>query len=190
MEEEWKAVPGYEGSYEALNIGGVRSLDRVDPRGNHIKGRVLAPSKLRNGYLAVSLYKNGVPHNHPIHELVLETFVGPRPEGMEVCHLDGNPYNNTVENLRWDTHAGNMQDMVSHGRTNLGRGLSQATLTEADIPRIFELRASGMKVTEIADAIGVHRGTVYGILSRKRWNHVAVDRDLVLKIRTRCKKTS
>ena len=31
-----------------------------------------------------------------IHHLVLLTFVGPRPEGMEVRHLDGDPLNNTL----------------------------------------------------------------------------------------------
>lgn len=50
-----------------------------------------------------------------IHRLVLMTFVGPCPEGMEACHLDGDVLNNGVENLRWDTHESNMGDKKEHG---------------------------------------------------------------------------
>lgn len=43
-------------------------------------------------------------------------FVGAEPDGMEVCHNDGDPMNNVLSNLRYDTHSSNMLDCVSHGR--------------------------------------------------------------------------
>jgi hypothetical protein len=49
-----------------------------------------------------------------IHGAVLEAFVGPRPEGMEACHNNGNPAANRLENLRWDTHAGTVADVHLH----------------------------------------------------------------------------
>jgi hypothetical protein len=48
--------------------------------------------------------------NHYIHRLVLETFVGPPPDGYECDHIDRNPKNNRLENLRWVTHYDNMQN--------------------------------------------------------------------------------
>lgn len=55
-----------------------------------------------------------------VHRLVLEAFIGPRPEGMICCHYDGNPQNNKPENLRWDTHYGNAQDAIRHRRIRAG----------------------------------------------------------------------
>ncbi|WP_248099523.1 HNH endonuclease signature motif containing protein [Corynebacterium kefirresidentii] len=49
-----------------------------------------------------------------VHRLVMAAFVGPCPDGMEVCHNDGNPANNYVGNLRYDTHQANYADMFIH----------------------------------------------------------------------------
>lgn len=47
---------------------------------------------------------------------VLETFVGPCPEGMECCHFpERDRSNNRLDNLRWDTHHENVLDAVRHG---------------------------------------------------------------------------
>lgn len=50
-----------------------------------------------------------------VHHLVLEAFVGPRPAGMQGCHRDDDPRNNALDNLRWDTPAGNKSDAVRRG---------------------------------------------------------------------------
>lgn len=49
------------------------------------------------------------------HRMVAEAFLGPCPKGLEVCHGDGNPINNRVGNLRYDTHRNNMLDAIQHG---------------------------------------------------------------------------
>lgn len=51
-----------------------------------------------------------------MHTMVLEAFVGPRPVGLYGCHNDGDPANNRLTNLRWDTPASNTADKVMHGR--------------------------------------------------------------------------
>jgi hypothetical protein len=50
-----------------------------------------------------------------VHRLVLKAFVGPCPEGMEGCHWDGDACNNKLDNLRWATHAENVEDSIRHG---------------------------------------------------------------------------
>lgn len=47
--------------------------------------------------------------------MVLETFRGPCPPGLEGCHGDGDGFHNELANLRWDTHQSNMQDAIDHG---------------------------------------------------------------------------
>ena len=114
--EEWRAIPGYEGLYEVSDRGRVRSLDRMRPfRGGWrpVRGRVLSPWMSR--YWNVRLSREGVVTAHSVHSLVAAAFIGPRPDGMHVCHNDGDRNNNSVGNLRYDTPSANSLDVVKHG---------------------------------------------------------------------------
>lgn len=129
--ERWLPVPGYEGVYEVSSLGRVRSLPReVDDgrtRRRRLKGKILTLSTQTSGYLQVRLQAAG-QHSAPlVHRLVLEAFVGPAPSGAEACHQNGNPHDNRVENLRWDTRRENVADAIRHGthrgsRTHCPRG--------------------------------------------------------------------
>ncbi len=58
----------------------------------------------------------GVKATRKVHRLVAEAFHGQIPDGMVVCHNDGDPSNNCPTNLRIDTHSENSKDRVRHGR--------------------------------------------------------------------------
>ena len=111
---EWRPVVGFEGLYEVSESGNVRSLDRLDSRGNQIKGKKLTQCLVGPRW-AVTLYREGKRYHGPIHRLVLEAFVGPRPDGYDACHNDGDRDNNHISNLRWDTRSANTLDQVQHG---------------------------------------------------------------------------
>jgi len=113
-EERWRPVVGYEGIYAVSDQGRVWSVPRLDPLGRCQGGRFKPPARSRK-YAQVTLYRDGRGRSVNIHTLVLEAFVGPRPDGMECCHGNGNPRDNRVENLRWDTHGANQRDSVAHG---------------------------------------------------------------------------
>lgn len=107
--EEWRPVVGYEGFYEVSDQGRVRSLHRGEPY-------VLKPIKIvSGGYLTVALSRNNAQTMSRIHRLVLLAFVGEAPDGMVACHNDGDPTNNRLSNLRWDTYSENIHDVVRHG---------------------------------------------------------------------------
>lgn len=118
--ERWLPVPGYRGIYEVSDRGRVRSLDRDlrDSNGvtHTLRGRLTRPTPMSSGHLTVDLtYPGKVRKRHLVHRLVLATFVGPAPDGMEGCHNDGNPANNNVGNLRWGSRSSNMYDKRGHG---------------------------------------------------------------------------
>ena len=58
-----------------------------------------------------------------VHRLVLETFVGAAPAGMEGCHNDGNRFNKRLENLRWDTPKAIVSTSAGMGRIWPARGI-------------------------------------------------------------------
>lgn len=97
------------------SAGEVRSLDRLSASGNRLRGKPLAPRTTLAGYPIADLWRDGKPQTFRVHRLVLAAFVGPCPPGMEGCHDDGDPSNNQLTNLRWDTHSANIADQVTHG---------------------------------------------------------------------------
>lgn len=122
--ENWLSVVGYEGFYEVSDEGRVRSLDRVVMSSNRhnpnlsprrYPGKLLTPIVTGNGdYLGVTLSRRGYTRKL-IHHLVLEAFVGPRPDGSFGLHHDDDPSNNRLSNLRWGTKGENQDDKVRNG---------------------------------------------------------------------------
>lgn len=113
--ETWKPITGHESSYQVSNTGKVRSLTRSVTRANGrrqtVHARTLRPIR-PGGYCQVQLWGEGAYESRYVHCLVMEEFVGPKPEGMEVNHIDGDLTNNAVRNLEYITHAENMRHAV------------------------------------------------------------------------------
>ena len=109
MKEIWKDIVGYEGLYQVSNLGRIRSLDRyvnsAIKNSNKVikKGKILKPNPNWNNYLQVHLSKNGKGKMSVVHRLVAQTFI-PNPNNLpQVNHIDGNKFNNSIENLEWCT---------------------------------------------------------------------------------------
>lgn len=85
--EEWKIAVN---DYEVSNQGNVR-------RGN----KILKCSVMNCGYKYFQLVENYKRTNHLIHHLVAKCFIGERPDGLVIDHIDQNKLNNNVENLRY-----------------------------------------------------------------------------------------
>lgn len=118
--EIWRPVVGYEGLYEVSNTGRVRSL--YDGRWQRCRIKELKPGAHEDGYLLVSLYKDSERKIHTVHSLVMAAFVGPRPEGLQINHIDEDKTNNRVENLEYCT----CRENNNHGTRNQRSALSQS----------------------------------------------------------------
>lgn len=144
MTTQWRPVVGYEGQYEVSDKGEVRSIGRwltKRTRWGSVSqfwhaGRPLQWTDRGEGYHEVGLNRGGKQRQMKVHRLVLEAFVGPCPDGMEGCHANGNPADNRLENLRWDTHSSNVADSVEHGthsKTRIARCPRRHTLTAPNL---------------------------------------------------------
>ena len=163
--------PGYrvgdDGTVWSCRLRGPRG-PRGHGNGPNLNGRwkLLRGTKKELGYIFVGI----ADKIFPVHRLVLDAFVGPRPEGMECRHLDGNPSNNALSNLCWGTPKENGEDAVAHGTSNRGSKSNTCKLTPEDVREIRRLCADGtMKISEIAKIKGVTWANVDAILKRRSW---------------------
>lgn len=120
----------------------------------------LKPSEDKHGRLRVSLGKGNTQY---VHRLVLLTFVGKCPKGMECCHNDGNPKNNNLSNLRWDTSKANTDDQRKHGTLVNRKNHGMSKLTDEDIKKIKSLYGM-FNQYELAKDFGVSQATISRIL--------------------------
>jgi hypothetical protein len=176
---EWRDVVGYEGFYEVSDDGQVRSITRTFMR-PHAKAKRSVLYTYRGalmkhwinhvgGVPMVTLNANTRKLSIAVHRLVLMAFVGPCPDGMEACHYDGNPTNNHLSNLRWDTALANQEDKRRHGRMSLGERNSFAKLTNEQV-RLIKVRIrAGEKLRRIADDYSVTPEAIGLIKAGKNW---------------------
>lgn len=74
-------------------------------------GRWLKLTVREDGYVICGINKK----TYRVHRLVLETFVGDCPEGMDARHLVNDKLNNSIDNLKWGTRQEQIADMKAAG---------------------------------------------------------------------------
>jgi len=173
MIEIWKDIEGFEG-YQVSNYGGIKSCRPVNGIGG-LKDiyRLLKLPVDRKGYYRIALRRNNKPIKMFVHRIVLETFVGLCPNGMEARHLDGNSQNNYVENLTWGTPTENRHDRIKHGTHNRGEDHPMTKLKVIEVKQIKNLlEESTLTEQHIGEMFGVSRDVVSKIKQRKNWSWV------------------
>jgi hypothetical protein len=164
----WRPVVDFP-NYEVSTQGVVRRL--VDLQ-NHKAGSVLAGS-VYCGYVRYMLTNASGKKKVSGHRIVARTFHGPPPTPQhQVAHNDGNPSNNSVENIRWATAKDNQADRRLHGTDFRGERHPCAKLSEAEAADIRGSRARGELPSAVARTFGVSKTTVKGIVRGERWAHL------------------
>lgn len=181
MNEIWKK---YNESYEVSDHGNVRSVDRLvvkkDRKSYRIKGKDIKVVSANTGYSQVSLGRK-IPAIL-IHRLVAELFI-PNPENKKtVNHKDGDKTNNNVSNLEWATysenniHARAIGLNTQCGSTNPPKGLSHwnSILDETQVLTIRKCSSDGMSNTNLSYYFKVSITTIFKVVHRQTWKHLAV----------------
>ena len=103
-DEVWREIPGYDGDYFASDKGRILSLCRNEPR--ILKPFICSNEGNRTGYYYVEIRGQ----KQRVHRLVALAFLENPEDKPVVHHIDGNPLNNTLENLAYATYAENAQE--------------------------------------------------------------------------------
>ncbi len=176
VNEIWKDVVGFEGFYQVSNLGRVRSRDRTIVNRLGIKqpweGKMLNPC-LAGRYALVQVCKNGTKKMAPVHILVAEAFLGERPDGLVINHIDGQRFNNSATNLEYCTVTQNNRHARAMGLNNAhGQNHKRSKLKDVDIPVIRSRLLAGETQASIARDYGVDKLNISRISRRLIWAHV------------------
>ena len=147
-------IRGFEGLYSFTEAAQVYSH-----KGNRFMSQRLRP----DGYVAVSLYRNGKQKQYFLHRLLAQTYI-PNPNNYpEVNHIDENKSNNDITNLEWCTHKYN---------SNYGTRLQRMATTNS-VP-VIQYDKSGNEIAryksqkEAAEATGVGNRHISCVCKGKR----------------------
>lgn len=162
---EWRELDEYPG-YRVNALGEVQSCLY---RGEWTP---IKPTPAGSGYLRFGVSVDGKRRNMYVHAFVLMAFVGPRPNGAEARHLDGNKTNNTLSNLAWGTKQENAADSVRLGVIVRGAAHKRAVVNEEQVREIKARLRAGDRVVDIARSFGLRPNTVTQIKNGYSWGHI------------------
>ncbi len=166
--EIWKPIPDFPG-YEVSTFGSIRSYRKKGYGIIAETPQALLKSVKSQKHAFVHIRRNGKGYIVRIHRLVTSAFLGPCPSGLEVCHNDGNPQNNHIDNLRYDTHKANIKDKQRHGTQQLGENVNKALLTNAQANTIRYKRANGITTKQLSEEYGVSVAIVRRLVRGKTY---------------------
>ena len=140
-------------------------------------GGPLIPHIRKDLHLQVKLHCGKKWRTRKIHQLVLEAFVGPCPSGMMCRHLNGDPANNRLENLKWGTRSENQLDSVQHGTHyssgRYGEDHPTAKLSNKDRRLIIYQYSTGLfNKSELSRLYKVSRTNIRALVNGNLWPFV------------------
>lgn len=115
-------------------------------------------------------------HGLYAHRVAWELAYGPIPDGFFVCHHCDNPPCVNPAHLFLGTHKSNAADMLAKDRGPKpdwkGETAHNVKLTKAQVREIRSLRPTHTYV-ELGQRFGVHYSTIWDIVNRRSWAHIA-----------------
>ena len=165
---QWKTIDRFP-SYEVSSEGVVRR--RLGGTGAVIGKIIKWHIHTSSGYPDIRFTIDRKQTAIPVHRIVANAFLGPKPEGMQTRHLDGNKMNNCVANLCYGTAKENNQDKVKHGKSSKGVLNPKNKLTPDSVLKIRSMK-NDAKAKDVAFIYGLNESTVYRIWNNKIWSHL------------------
>ena len=168
MRPTMKPIPGFPG-YFACKNGNIYSRRVPHMGGSNGRLHRLKPLRHHTGYNMYVLRRDGKSVNAFGHRLILETFVGPRPPGMETCHGPKGRSVSSLNNVSWGTRRkNNYDDKMRDGTDNRGEKYGAAKLNRLQVRIIRRLKGE-MLLREVAAYFCVSAGHVWAIYARRAW---------------------
>lgn len=165
--EEWRAIPGFMGRYEASTLGGIRCVELYGkpccrPKPTH---------KNAWGYRFVVIEINGKSHSVTVGRAVLLAFLGEPPTPKhQVNHLDGNIGNDRLNNLEWASPSANTRHAFDTGLCigkKVGAGKVRLDASKAEEIR----RLQGLEsAKDLGVRFGLSASAIHAVWRGRTWS--------------------
>ena len=163
--EQWRDIPGYEGIYQASTLGRIRSTEGkttyTELHGIRLWKQRILKTRGKNNITGhrVSLWKNGVAKDFLVARLVAAVWLDMPTTPCTVNHINGNRFDNRIENLEWLSLA----DNIRHGfETGLYRFPNPVRLSRGNEQHTFR------SMSDASAYLGRNKKYISGVLSRGR----------------------
>ena len=120
--EIWKDIPGFEGFYQASNMGRIASI--------RYGFKLMSLLRSTTGYLQVAFRVNNSIKRSAVHVFIAKTFLTQCENCTQVDHVNNIKSDNRVENLQWTTRSDNMKYNYSRGITSIDKLKSKGKKVE------------------------------------------------------------
>lgn len=123
--EQWKDIPGYEGIYQASNMGRIRTCEgKITSSARYSmriwKQRIMKQKCCKNSHgrldARVILWKDGKEKTWLVSRLVGLTWCAGYADGLTINHINGDTLDNRAENLEWVTLSENIKKGYENGQ--------------------------------------------------------------------------
>jgi len=175
--EIWEDLIGYESIYIISNLGRVKILPRININKSGIiisKEKFVKLHKSKQGYVSLSLNKNGAKRTQYLHRLLANTFIPNTENKPQVNHKNGIKNDNRLENLEWTTSKENIIHARDKGLRLAPRGDSHSSskLTEVEVLDIKKRLRNKEKQINISKLYNVSTSNITLIKIGKIWSHI------------------
>lgn len=151
-------------NYEVCEDGQVRAI-RYYKMNNETKLQHLTETVHKeSGVVSVRISLNNKQKLATVHSLVAECFIGPRPEGLQIDHIDGNRANNHKDNLEYVTPKENIQRAWANGQCKPSRKPEFHPKVELAIAKLANDRR--YKIKELCEIFDITDMTIIRIRKR------------------------
>ena len=171
--EIWRDICGYEGLYQVSIYGRIKSFHKKKPR-------IFKDFKSRQGYIMVSLYKNGSYKTYRTHIFVGRIFISNPDNKPQINHIDGDKANNCIWNLEWTTGKENMRHasqmgLIHGNRNSTGSKNPSAKLNEEKAEKILNLYIYGdpeFGAPALAKVFNVSSSSIYNVIKGRTFKDI------------------
>lgn len=173
--EQWSDILNFEGKYMVSDLGRIKSLKRERISKNNSLAMSIEIIRrqgiYKEKYLSVFLFSNGKAKSYKVHRLVMQAFVSNPLNFPLVEHINDNPSDNRLVNLKWSTHKENTNNAWKNGlcKAHKGQKHGGSKLKNKDV---LSIRASNLTQKDIAILYKVSVDTIHKIINRKLWKHI------------------
>lgn len=163
--EVFRDIHGYEGLYQANNLGMIKSI-------GYGKIRILSQSLNSNGYNQLNLCKEKIRRLWKVHQLIAITFIPNPNKKPHINHKNGIKTDNRVDNLEWCTQSENGIHAYKIGLRKPVSGINHPS-SKLTMEQVSEIRSKYVpckySLNMLSREYGIDKSIVFGIIKNKRY---------------------